>query len=69
MIKITTVSLNKICPSLGVQISSAMGKGVSLAPFMRRDNTNHVQWTLRITESLLHRPLSVVWGVSFIGEF
>ena len=42
VIKKTTVSLNKICTILGVQISSAMGKGVSVAPFARRDNPNNV---------------------------
>ena len=28
-----------------------------------------VQWTLRITDTLVHRPLSVIRGVSFIGVF
>ena len=28
-----------------------------------------IQWSLRITDTLVHRPLSVIRGVSFIGVF
>ena len=30
---------------------------------------NHLQWTLRITETLVHRLLSFIRGMSFIGVF
>ena len=29
----------------------------------------YIQWSLRITDTLVHRPLSVIRGVSFIGVF
>ena len=28
-----------------------------------------VQWNLRIKDKLVHRPLSTIRGLSFIGEF
>ena len=37
-----------------------------VAPFA---GLNHVQWSLRITDTLVHRPLSVIRGMSFIGVF
>ena len=28
-----------------------------------------IQWNLRIKDKLVHRPMSAIWRLSFIGEF